>query len=552
MKKYRDLQQYSVFEINRVLEDLGENYDIVRLVDIEECRTLEVGEDGMIHHGGSCFSIWNREHRCANCSSYRACMTHLELDKMEHLGHDREQIHSIPIYLETINGEIEHCVIECVNYAGTEGKDYQVGRPEEYVTSRDILTQLYTQEILFHKIRQRLMDDPREHYLIAMINIRNFAVINRLFGIEGGNRLLTGIAQMLRDHCGPEEIYGRYRSDRFVLLIKKDRYDEAFMAARLQEAASLVSSPIFSVQVKMGVYAIEDGEMSVTTMVEHAQMAVNSIRNAQDQDIAWYVPAMNERRLRDRQVVADFAGALESGEFQVYLQPLVRGDGHILGGEALARWIRPDGSLVMPGEFIAVLQQSELLSHLDVYIWEKAVQILCRWKGTPLERLFLSVNVDPTDFYYLDVPQVLGELCDRYAVPRQKLRVEITEAALVEDVERQGRIVDRLHEMGFLVEIDDFGKGYSSLSLLKDIHADVLKIDMGFVREGSNTDRSEVILDSVIEMAENLKMTVITEGVETKAQVDRLTQLGCHDFQGFYFSRPIPASDFEMVARAGA
>ena len=135
------------------------------------------------------------------------------------------------------------------------------------------------------------------------------------------------------------------------------------------------------------------------------------------------------------------------------------------------------------GEFLEVLHHSELLSHLDVHVWEKAVQLLYKWKGTPLERLYVSVNVDPTDFYHIDVPKVLMELCGKYGVPTARLRVEITETALIEDVQRQNEMVERLHRAGFLVEIDDFGKGYSPLSLLKDIHADVLKIDMGFLQK---------------------------------------------------------------------
>lgn len=212
------------------------------------------------------------------------------------------------------------------------------------------------------------------------------------------------------------------------------------------------------------------------------------------------------------------------------------------------RWIRPNSSMILPGEFLDVLHHSELLSHLDVYVWEKAVQLLNKWQGTPLEKLHISVNVDPTDFYHVDVPKVLMEMCGKYGVPTTRLRVEITETALIEDVQRQSEMVERLHRAGFLVEIDDFGKGYSSLSLLKDIHADVLKIDMGFIQSTENQHRSQVILHSVIGMANELNMGVITEGVETLEQAESLTNMGCHNFQGFFYSRPIPVKDFEALA----
>jgi EAL domain-containing protein (putative c-di-GMP-specific phosphodiesterase class I) len=177
-----------------------------------------------------------------------------------------------------------------------------------------------------------------------------------------------------------------------------------------------------------------------------------------------------------------------------------------------------------------------------------AAELLHRWKGTPLQDLYVSINVDPSDFYYFDVPEHLKGLCEKYGLDTHKLRVEITETALVDDAERQSRIVETLHDAGFIVEIDDFGKGSSSLSMLKDIHADVLKIDMGFIRGKSNLYRSRIILASVIDMAEQLEMGVITEGVETREQVDRLSDMGCENFQGFFFSRPIPVEDFETVA----
>ena len=175
--------------------------------------------------------------------------------------------------------------------------------------------------------------------------------------------------------------------------------------------------------------------------------------------------------------------------------------------------------------------------------------VLADWKGSVFENLYLSVNVDPTDFYYIDVPKVLGKLCKKYDVSPEKLHVEITETALINAVENQNRIVEKLQNEGFIAAIDDFGKGYSSLSMLKDINANVLKIDMGFLQGDQNNSRSEVILQSIISMAKQLNMDIITEGVETKEQANRLIQLGCNHFQGFYYSRPIPVSDFEMIVR---
>ena len=553
MKNFRHLEEYSVLEINDMLESLRGIYDIVQLVDVEECRVLEVQPDGSIQYGRECFRIWNRSMRCANCSGYQACMTHCSTDKIEHLNGTRQEAHSVPIYLEMLNGELELCVLDCVKFEGPEDADeeaYDAHDDAAYISTHDVLTRLYTQEKLFHEIRKRLLENPEETYLLVMGNIRNFKLVNKLYGIEGGNRILVGIADILRSDCTHEEVYGRYRDDGFVLLVKKSKFREEIFIKHLQKVKSLVDSPIYTIQIQLGVYEITDDNLPIATMMDHADLAVGAIRDSRDRLIAHYEPSMTARKLKDQHIITDFEQALKDRDFHIYLQPQVQEDGWVRGAEALVRWIQPDGTIVPPLEFLSVLHQSDLLSHLDAYVWELAASQLGKWKGTEFEDLYISINVDPTDFYYLDVPELLLKLCAKYDIEPQKLRVEITETALIDDVERQSNIVETLHRAGFLVEIDDFGKGFSSLSLLKDIHADVLKIDMGFVRGNSNLRRSRIILESVIEMAENLNMGVITEGVETREQVNSLMELGCRYFQGFYFSRPIPVEDFETVVRA--
>lgn len=549
MSEFKNLKKYSVLEINNVLDTLRKDYDIVRLADTEECRVLEVHPDGSLHYNQKCYEIWGREGRCINCSSYRACKTHSCVDKNEYLGNDVEAIHSVPIYLQTLSGELEICAIECVKCVGTDPEGAKNDTPS-HVPTHDVLTQLYTTDKLFREIRQRLIDFSDEKYLLVMLNVRNFKLLNRLFGIDGGNRLLVGIADNLRTLCTDEEIYGRYRDDHFIIFIKKNRFQEDIFANHMKNVESLLESPICKVRIKFGVYEIPNPYMSIATMAERAELAAETIRDSMEQQFAYYDPYMTERKLKDQRIISTFEQALKDGEFTIYLQPQVRDDGLITGAEALVRWILPDGTMRPPIDFLGVLQQSELLSDLDTYVWESAVKLLCKWKTTSLKDMYISINVDPTDFYYIDVPKVLADLCRKYDISPEKLRVEITETALIEDAQNQSAIVEKLHDAGFIVEIDDFGKGSSSLSLLKDIQADVLKIDMGFIQGEKNAERSTIILESVIGMAKNLNMGLITEGVETREQTEKLIQMGCYHFQGFYFSRPIPVADFEMVVQS--
>ena len=215
------------------------------------------------------------------------------------------------------------------------------------------------------------------------------------------------------------------------------------------------------------------------------------------------------------------------------------------GAEALARWHTPDGTILMPGDFIETLETAGLIHRLDSYIWELAVKQLSMWKGTDKQDLTISVNVSTKDFYNMDVARVLSELTDKYGVDSCMLRLEITETALPGSTNACDSVVSDLRRKGFLVEIDDFGKDNSTLSFLKDINADVLKIDMCFLQEIRNNERNRIILQSMISLAYSLGMDVIAEGVETEDQLRVLTEMGCNHFQGYFFCRPLPAEAFE-------
>ena len=219
------------------------------------------------------------------------------------------------------------------------------------------------------------------------------------------------------------------------------------------------------------------------------------------------------------------------------------------GGEALARWLHPDNGLIEPGVFIDVLERADLIYKLDRYIWELAAGQLARWKGTEFENVALSVNVSPKDLYYLDIRKEFTDLTKRYRIDPAKLNIEITETAVTSDVNKCAKLILELQEAGFKVEIDDFGSGYSSLNMLKDINADVLKIDMGFLRKTENQKRARVILNYTVDMAHELGMSVITEGVETKEQFEFLKDMDCEMFQGYYFDRPMPVDCFEEKYR---
>ena len=305
------------------------------------------------------------------------------------------------------------------------------------------------------------------------------------------------------------------------------------------------SSGQFTFCIHFGVYKVEDLSVPVSLMCDRANTALQTIQDTHNGKIAYFSEEMMKKSLYEQEIISGFEHALLDGQFRMYLQPLVNEKGEIIGAEALVRWQRPDGSITMPGEFIETLERSGLIYKLDMYIWECAAKQLSLWKGTDRQDLFISVNMSAKDFYNIDVYQVLTGLIDTYNISAGSLRVEITETALLEDPESGNEVISKLKEKGFLVEIDDFGKGNSSLGLLKDIQADVLKIDMSFLHEIDCKKRSRTILESVIKMADSLGMDVVAEGVETETQLNSLITMGCHHFQGYYFSRPITIEEFD-------
>ena len=419
------------------------------------------------------------------------------------------------------------------------------GTGEQYRMTHDELTGLYNREG-FCEAAQSLLRDTDKPYLLLYSNIKDFKLFNQLFGLDKGNDILINIADMIAQHVVEEDIYGRLNGDHFVLCMPKERFEEKSFKKLVKEVTSKVTSKSYSLHLQIGIYEIMDPYMDITLMCDRAYMACKSIKKDGVCEIAWYSDEMLVNALLEKEILSSFDFAIINRQFGIYIQPQVYADGRVFATEALARWIHPENGLIQPGVFIDVLERADLIYKLDRYIWELAAKQVAAWKGTEWEGIAMSVNVSPKDLYYLDIKKEFTELIERYDIDPKSLNIEITETAVTSDVNKCAKLILELQNSGFMVEIDDFGSGYSSLNMLKDINADVLKIDMGFLRKTENQKRAQVILNYTIDMAHELGMQVITEGVETQDQLDFLTGMGCTMFQGFYFDRPMPVDLFEQ------
>lgn len=416
---------------------------------------------------------------------------------------------------------------------------------EHYKATHNSLTGLYTTEHFFDMAEKALKEHPDETYLMICSDISNFKLVNDLVGWEYGNEVLVHIAEAFRMSATPDEVYGYMGSDRFAILIPKEQYDEAWFNAMASDITYTKEDISYVLNLYFGIYEITDRTIPVSVMCDRAYMILNTIKGSYTQRIVYYTDEVRENVIRENELVGALDGALNNEEFVIYLQPQVSIDKKLIGAEALVRWKHPEKGFVSPGEFIPIFEKKNVISKLDVYIWHQACKVLKKWKDEGREDLSISVNISPKNLYTLDVYRIFMDLINKYGIEPKNLRLEITETAIMTDIAKQNDLIRKLQQAGFFVEMDDFGSGYSSLNMLKEISVDVIKIDRIFLEDSTNVERSKFILETVIKLSKQLNMEIIAEGVETKEQVDFLTELGCDIFQGYYFDKPISVKEFE-------
>ena len=415
---------------------------------------------------------------------------------------------------------------------------------EKYISTHDELTGLLNRSAFEQQARE-LLDNSDEEYLMICSNIKDFKIINDIFGINVGNRLIMAEAEQIKLAGGNAYPAARIFADRFSMLLPKSSYEEKrFINGIKNMMHNAFVGENYRLRCLVGVYEFKDNSEPVLPAYDKAVMAMQSLNSNYEKMIAYFNEDMLADILKEKNVMDEFDRALNNQEFCLFLQPQVYADGKLLGAEALVRWRHPEKGIVSPGLFIPILEKTGMIYKLDKYVWNLAAMRLAEWEKSGIKHT-ISVNISTKDFYFLDIFQEFKKLHEKYGYKVANLKLEITESAIMEDVEKNIKIIEALQEYGYQIEIDDFGSGYSSLGMLKDIKVDVLKIDMMFLRETENHVRSRIILKNVISMAKDLGMLVITEGVESKEQVDFLTLYGCDIFQGYYFSKPIDVTEFE-------
>ncbi len=420
-------------------------------------------------------------------------------------------------------------------------------KKEQYLATHDRLTDFLNRDAFYEQVKKHIKWNPGKTFLMICTDIKDFKLVNDFIGTKAGDTVLINYANMLKSHITGAYEYGRLNNDIFAIFIPKDKFSEDMFPRRedyslFENVDKKVTLPIVDY---IGIYETDDSELSPSLMCDRARMAIHSIKGDLHKRFAYYDNHLRDNLIHEQELINDLKTAIAEEQLQMYLQPQMSSDGRLLGAEALVRWIHPKKGMIFPGDFIPVFERNGLISDVDLYIWESACKLLRKWKDAGRTDLHISVNISPRDFYFLNIYKTFTNLVAKYDIDPKNLKLEITETAVVMDFQRQMDLINRLRRNGFVVEMDDFGSGYSSLNMLKDIYVDVLKIDMAFLKKANDEERSRKILEMIISLSNNLGMPVITEGVETQEQIQFLTDMGCHMFQGYYFSKPVSVQTFE-------
>ena len=415
---------------------------------------------------------------------------------------------------------------------------------ERYMATHDQLTGLYNRDYLYEQIARKVHENPERRRLIIFHNIKNFKIVNEVFGTEFGDLVLQRVAVWISGDMSKDTLYGRLGGDTFGVCIPADEFDQELVENALTGAVIQQGSIKYSPVIHMGIFEITDPEMDVSVMFDRARLALAAIQDSYTKHVAWYNDEIRTGVIRRQMLSGQLMDAIGKGQIIPYLQPIRDRKGSIVGAEALVRWNHPDLGFLPPAVFVPVFEENGMIAEMDRRMWRNACEILARWQSEHPD-LFLSVNISPKDFYYMEVAAEIKALVAEYQLPPEKLRLEITETVMMNDEEKHLAVINDLRNAGFLVEMDDFGSGYSSLNMLKDMPMDALKIDMKFLSSSTEEMKTRRILLGIIDLAADLGFVSIIEGVETEDQYTLLSNMGCRLFQGYYIAKPMSVDAFE-------
>lgn len=424
--------------------------------------------------------------------------------------------------------------------------DMEYQRKMFYQANFDALTGLYNKNYFVEKANERMKEHPKATYTFFWINVSKFKMINESYGQRRGDQVLCAIADKLRAEVGKEGLYCRIYSDHFCVCypVCEERLKDLYRDNTLMVPCD--GQDIYA-QMDVGVFVSSEPHQDANQSIEYAQIAFKNRDKVEDGHFYFYKEAYLDTLLKNQKITNEMEQALEDGQFHVFLQPqfnLV--NNRLVGAEALVRWIHPTEGVIRPDVFIPVFESNGFIYKLDAFVCESVCKLLAKWKSEG-KLVPVSVNLSRIDLQNASLIPMLRGLIDTYEIPIQYLHLEITESAYVDNHTEFRQTIGELRKMGFIIEMDDFGSGYSSLNMLKDIPVNVLKLDMKFFDGETHMDRGGNIIQSVVNLAHSLGILVVAEGVETSSESNFLQFIKCHIVQGYLYGHPVAVGEFEKL-----
>ncbi len=432
-------------------------------------------------------------------------------------------------------------VEDCVHYLNDEMK-VQMGI--------DSLTGLRNQRGFYSAATRLVADNPDKRYVLAVGDINGLGGINDLYNSTGGDHVIQYIAKVIEEFADKRGVCARLGAGVFGCVFENTPENMEKFKADTQISVSHLGIE-YPLSIKFGLYEINDMATPLGRATLYATYAFRTSKDRSRNTYVFYTKKMSEAMLLEAEVTQKMKGAMENGEFVMFMQPKYdHKSGRMIGAEVLSRWIKVNGEIVSPGVFIPVFEKNGYITELDKHVWRTSFETVAKWIKDGLAAVPVSVNISRISLMDESIVTYIERLSKYYPSAIDYIQFEITESAYVGNTAEIFDRVRRIQDMGFKINMDDFGSGYSSLNLLKDAPIDIVKLDMGFLRGEENRQskaRGNVIISSIINMTRALGFDIIAEGVETREQADTLADMGCSMIQGFYYAKPMPEEEFRAL-----
>lgn len=534
-----DCTLVSNYRINRV-NDLCTTNDLATLTT---GKTMEMGfatrrEDDCL------YSILNKVTRCVPAATMNSALTDYGFrdEKASLVEALRDNLPTVIATVAVIVVIILVLILRSMRAEAKAAEGSQIISEAE----RDSLTNLYNWNFFLVYANRLSREQPNKHMDAVVINIDSFHSVNALHGRDFGDNVLRELGGEIQKFLDQTEgIASRFESDRFdIYCLHREDWQDQFehFQGHLDKLYHNAG-----IHLRMGVQPWQEG-MDPVLQFDRARTACNKLRGNYRRQVVVYDAAMAQREERDQLLLNDFGRALENHEFEVYYQPKYDIQSELptlTSAEALVRWRHPELGLIPPSEFVPLLEGSGQISQLDNYVWAEAARQVAAWRERHNKVLPVSVNLSRVDVFDPDLPNILDALVEQNGLNPRDLKLEVTESAYTENASQLIKVIEQLRGKGYEIEMDDFGSGYSSLNMLSSMPVDILKMDMAVVRNIESDERDLRLVKLIVDIARYLDVPVVAEGVETETQLRLLKDAGCNVVQGYYFSRPLPAAEFE-------